>query len=603
MHADPELEADVFEELDEDLATRLLGARTDAEIAAVLARMRADDAADAIAELPQQRRQPVLDLLPPGPRKKVLTLMGFPSGSAGGLMGMDFIALPGLTRVGDALARVRESPLLQPEALTSVHAVDADGGLQGVARLVTLVQSDPDAALIDVSDTDPVRVGADADITDVAVLMTDYNLITIPVVDDAGRLLGVITVDDVLEIALPPDWRRREAAQPPDTRPLLVWRLVQTGGMTEASPRFRSVLDSCPVYKPGRIPVSSSGKTHKLSSNETPFAPLPSVVDAIAEAARSVHRYPDNGAQALIRAIADKFGVPPEHVAVGCGSVGVAQQLLEAVGEPGAEVMYAWRSFEAYPILSDLAGADSVRVPLRGQAHDLAAMAAAITPRTRLIFVCNPNNPTGTVVHTAELEAFLDQVPADCLVVLDEAYREYIRDEAVPDGLDLYRDRPNVAVLRTFSKAYGLAGLRTGFMIAHEPVAAAARTTMLPFSVNSIAQAAAVASLAAEDELFERVEHTVKERTRVREALVADGWAVPPTEANFVWLSLGEHTLDFAAACFDEGIAIRPFAGDGARVSIGDAEANDAFLAVARAYPHRNASLCSATRHGPECGS
>jgi CBS domain-containing protein len=219
VHADPELEADVFEELDEDLATRLLGARTDAEIAEVLARMRADDAADAIAELPQRRRQPVLELLPPGQRQKVLTLMGFPSGSAGGLMGMDFIAVPGLTRAGDALARVRESPLLQPEALTSVHVVDADGGLQGVARLVTLVQSDPDAALIDVSDADPVRVGADADITDVAVLMTDYNLITIPVVDDAGRLLGVITVDDVLEIALPPDWRRREAAQPPDTRP------------------------------------------------------------------------------------------------------------------------------------------------------------------------------------------------------------------------------------------------------------------------------------------------------------------------------------------------------------------------------------------------
>ena len=220
VRADPELEADVFEELDEDLATRLLGARTDLEIAEVLARMRADDAADAIAELPQRRRQPVLDLLPPGQRQKVLTLMGFASASAGGLMGMDFIALarPG-HGAGDALARVRESPLLQPEALTSVHVVDEDGGLRGVARLVTLVQADPDAALIDVSDTDPVRVGADTDITDVAVLMTDYNLITIPVVDDAGRLLGVITVDDVLEIALPPDWRRREAAQPPDTRP------------------------------------------------------------------------------------------------------------------------------------------------------------------------------------------------------------------------------------------------------------------------------------------------------------------------------------------------------------------------------------------------
>ena len=217
VRADPELEADVFEELDEDLAARLLGARTDFEIAEVLARMRADDAADAIAELPQQRRQPVLDLLPPGPRQKVLTLMGFASASAGGLMAVDFIALPGMVTVRGALVRVRESPLLQPEALTSVHAVDEDGCLCGVARLVTLVQADPDAALIEVCDTDPVRVGADTDITDVAVLMTDYNLITIPVVDDRRRLLGVITVDDVLEIALPPDWRRREAAphQPP----------------------------------------------------------------------------------------------------------------------------------------------------------------------------------------------------------------------------------------------------------------------------------------------------------------------------------------------------------------------------------------------------
>ena len=219
VHADPELEADVFEELDEDLATRLLGARTDREIAEVLNRMRADDAADAISELPQRRRQPVIDLLPPGQRAKVLTLMGYNPGSAGGLMGMDFVAVPEESLVADAIAAVSSAVNLQPEALTSVHVVDADGGLQGVARLVTLVQADPDAALIDVSDADPVRVGADADITDVAVLMTDYNLITIPVVDDAGRLLGVITVDDVLEIALPPDWRRREAAQPPDTHP------------------------------------------------------------------------------------------------------------------------------------------------------------------------------------------------------------------------------------------------------------------------------------------------------------------------------------------------------------------------------------------------
>jgi len=218
VHRDPELEADVFEELDENMATRLLGARTDQEIAAVLSRMRADDAADAIAELPQRRRQPVLDLLPPAQRTRLLTLMGFNATSAGGLMGVDFIALPAMTTVREALDRVGRSPLLQPEALTTVHAVDDGGGLRGVATVITLLQSDPGATLIDVSDTDPIRVGTHADVMDVAVLMTDYNLITIPVVDDGRRLLGVITVDDVLEVTLPAHWRRRGAAEPPDAR-------------------------------------------------------------------------------------------------------------------------------------------------------------------------------------------------------------------------------------------------------------------------------------------------------------------------------------------------------------------------------------------------
>jgi len=218
VHADPELEADVFEELDEDLAARLLGARTDADIAEVLARMRADDAADAIAELPQRRRQPVLDLLPAGQRAKVLKLLGFNSTSAGGLMGVDFITMPSMATVAEALARIGESTGLQPEALTSVHAVDDHGGLRGVATVITLLQSVPSVAVINVCDTDPVRVGPDADVMDVAVLMTDYNLITIPVVDDERHLLGVITVDDVLEVTLPDDWRRREAAEPPDAR-------------------------------------------------------------------------------------------------------------------------------------------------------------------------------------------------------------------------------------------------------------------------------------------------------------------------------------------------------------------------------------------------
>ena len=357
--------------------------------------------------------------------------------------------------------------------------------------------------------------------------------------------------------------------------------------MNDVSPRFRPVLDTVPAYKPGQAPAAPAGEAHKLSSNESPYGPLPSVVEVIADAARAVNRYPDNSASALIEAIARRFAVPVGHVAVGCGSVGVLQQLMEAVGEPGAEVLYAWRSFEAYPPLSDLAALTPVRVPLRDETHDLTAMADAITPQTRLILVCNPNNPTGTVVRARELTEFLDQVPADCLVILDEAYREYIRDADVPDGVDLYRDRPNVAVLRTFSKAYGLAGLRIGFLIGHEPVAEAIRKTMLPFTVNAIAQAAAVASLNAEDELLERVETVVKERDRVREALRADGWTAPATEANFVWLRLGGQTAAFAQACDAAALSIRPYPGEGARISIGTPAANDAFLAAARAFPYR----------------
>ncbi len=358
-------------------------------------------------------------------------------------------------------------------------------------------------------------------------------------------------------------------------------------GMSDPSPRFRPVLDTVPAYTPGKAPVAATGQAHKLSSNESPYGPLPSVLEVIAEAASGVNRYPDNGAEALTGALAERFAVPADHVAVGCGSVGVLKQLIEAVGEPGNEVIYAWRSFEAYPPLADLAGATSVRIPLKEETHDLAAMAKAITPQTRLILVCNPNNPTGTVVHEQELTDFLDQVPEDCLVVLDEAYREYVRHPGVRDGIDLYRSRQNVAVLRTFSKAYGLAGLRVGFLIGHPPVAEAARKTMLPFTVSSVAQAAAVASLNAENELLDRVETVVKERDRVSAALRADGWTVPETEANFVWLRLGDHTTAFAQACEATGVAVRPFAGEGARISIGTSASNDAFLALARAFPHR----------------
>jgi histidinol-phosphate aminotransferase len=353
------------------------------------------------------------------------------------------------------------------------------------------------------------------------------------------------------------------------------------------SPRFRAVLDQFVGYTPGKAPAQAAGRTFKLTSNESPYDPLPSVEAVIANAAHHINRYPDNTAAELVDAIATRFGVPAGHVAVGCGSVGIAQQVLEAVGEPGAEVLFAWRSFEAYPYLTDLANATSVQVPLRDFRHDLPAMAAALTDKTRLVFVCTPNNPTGTAVTRDELTAFLDQVPPDCLVVLDEAYVQYVRDPQVPDGLTLYAGRPNVAVLRTFSKAYGLAGLRVGYLVAHEPVAAAVRKTMLPFTVNSIAQAAAVASLAAESELLQRVELVVKERDRVRNELLGQGWIVAPTEANFVWLPLRDRSTEFTAHCDAAGVTVRPYLPDGVRVTIADPDANDAFLAAAATYPNR----------------
>ena len=353
------------------------------------------------------------------------------------------------------------------------------------------------------------------------------------------------------------------------------------------SPYLRAVLESIPAYKPGRKVVGPDGRSMKLSSNESPYGPLPSVREAIARAAADLTRYPERGSTDLVTRLAAHLGVPEEHVTLGAGSVGLLQQLLATVGEPGAEIVYAWRSFEAYPLLGGLSGAESVQVPLKDETHDLEALLDAITDDTRMVLVCNPNNPTGTTVRERELVDFLDRVPDHVLVVLDEAYREYVRDAQTPDGVALYADRPNVAVLRTFSKAYGLAAVRLGFLVAHPHVTAAVQKTLVPFAVNHLAQAAGIASLDAEDELLERVATTVKERERVREALLASGWTVPPTEANFVWLRAGQDTLDFAAACAEVGVSVRPFDGEGVRVSIGTPEENDTFLAVATTYAKR----------------
>jgi len=353
-------------------------------------------------------------------------------------------------------------------------------------------------------------------------------------------------------------------------------------------PRLREALAGVPSYKPGRPAAADGPVSYKLSSNENPYPPLPGVLESVTSAASSFNRYPDMACTGLYAELAERFQVPVSHLATGTGSVGVAQQLLQATAGPGDEVIYAWRSFEAYPIITQISGAASVQVPLTGgadgEAHDLDAMADAITDRTRLIFVCNPNNPTGAAIPGADLERFLDRVPGDVLVVLDEAYREFVRDEQVVDGLELYRDRPNVCVLRTFSKAYGLAGLRVGFAVAHEPVAAALRKTAVPFGVSQLAQEAAIASLRSEDALLERVEALVKERTRVLAELRGQGWTVAESQANFVWLRLGERTSAFAEQAEAAGVTVRPFPGEGVRVTVGETAANDIFLQVAAAF-------------------
>ncbi|MGV9674563.1 histidinol-phosphate transaminase [Nocardia sp. NPDC003482] len=343
--------------------------------------------------------------------------------------------------------------------------------------------------------------------------------------------------------------------------------------------RIRPDLDSIPAYTPGR---SNPGAV-KLASNETTLGPLPTVVKAIAEAAETANRYPDNMASELRAAVAAFHGVEVANVAVGCGSVALCQELVQITcAAPTDEVLFAWRSFEAYPIVTQVGNARAIQVPLtEGYAHDFDAMAAAITERTKLIFVCNPNNPTGTAYGRAELERFLDAVPDHILVVLDEAYYEYLRVDDHPDGVEIGRTRPNVLVLRTFSKAYGLAGLRVGYAVGDPEVITALLKVHIPFSVNRLAQAAAIASLEARHELLDRTDHVVAERDRMRTALIAAGYTVPPSEANFLWLPLGERSADFGEASASAGVLVRPYGIDGVRVTAGDPHENDLFLAFA----------------------
>ncbi|MDN5766268.1 MAG: histidinol-phosphate transaminase [Humibacillus sp.] len=358
---------------------------------------------------------------------------------------------------------------------------------------------------------------------------------------------------------------------------------------TSSPVRLRHVLSQLPDYVPGKPATAPAGVTaYKLSSNENPYGPLPSVLSAIEQGATTVNRYPDMAVTALTERLAQALDVPAECLAFGTGSVAVLAQIVAAACDEGDEVVFSWRSFEAYPIVTTLAGAKPVMVGLdEQQRHRLDAMAAAVNDRTRVVLVCTPNNPTGPCVHTAELNRFLDRVPDDVVVVVDEAYVEFVRDPDAVKGLEVWRDRPNVVVLRTFSKAYGLAGLRVGFAVAHPPVAAALRKTATPFGVSSIAQVAAIASLDAFVELNDRVESLVAERDRVTQALADQGWKLPASEANFVFFPLGADSADFARACEEAGIMVRRYGDDGVRVTIGETEANSRLLKVAEGFGAR----------------
>lgn len=349
-------------------------------------------------------------------------------------------------------------------------------------------------------------------------------------------------------------------------------------------PLLRPVLDELATHQLGPAARVAGSQVHLLEANESPDDPPPGVIEAAAAAAAAVNRYPDYGCSELICEIARVYDIAEDRVALGAGSVALLQMLFQAVAGPGVEVLHAWRSFELYPVLADLAGVRGTRVALANEAHDLGMMADTINAHTRMVIICNPNNPTGTAVPRAALEDFLDRVPPDCLVAIDEAYREYVRDPDVADGLSLQVDRPNLVVLRTFSKAYGIAGLRVGYLIGDPYIVSRLRASCLPFSVSAVAQAAAVAALRARDHVHRRVEAVVAERARIQMELIASGFDVPRSEANFVWLRLNGSSGAFGEWCAEQDIRVRTFPGEGVRVSVGSPASNDAFLEASAAW-------------------
>ncbi|MDH4278259.1 MAG: histidinol-phosphate transaminase [Acidimicrobiia bacterium] len=349
--------------------------------------------------------------------------------------------------------------------------------------------------------------------------------------------------------------------------------------------KVRSAIRALTPYRPGKS-AAQAEQEHgiadaiKLASNENPFAPLPSVIEAVAEAAGTANRYADHRATALRHRLADWIGVIPEQVTVGCGSVGLLQQLCLTYVDPGDEVVFPWLSFEAYPVYTRMMDGVAVSPPLVDHAFDMEAIAAAVNQNTKLVMLATPNNPTGTAVSTARIKELLETIPSNVVVLVDEAYREFA-DPALGDPVtDLLPHHQNVVITRTFSKAYGLAGLRVGYAITNPEIITEMDKILLAFAVNGAAQAAALATLDAIDEYQPRIRTLLDERTRVVAALTAAGHTLPDAQANFVYVPLGDRTEKVCLGLEQRGVVTRPFPGDGIRVTIGTPAENDRFLAA-----------------------
>ncbi|GAA2892443.1 histidinol-phosphate transaminase [Streptosporangium fragile] len=346
-----------------------------------------------------------------------------------------------------------------------------------------------------------------------------------------------------------------------------------------SSPRILERVAALPRY--ATATAAPSAEMVYLASNESPFEPLPSVRQAVIAGSARLNRYPEMHSGALRGVLAERLGVAPDRVVVGTGSAGILQQVFAAFAQEGDSVVYPWRSFEAYPILIGASGATGVAVPLGARGElDLAGMRAAIDTSTKAVLLCLPNNPTGTIPSRSEVAEFVAAVPGHVLVVIDEAYLEFVGPGSGVDALRLLTRHDNVCVVRTFSKAYGLAGLRIGYAVSSSRIADALRRVFLPFGVTALAQAAACASLDARSELDARVDAIVRERERVSLALRGHGWPVPESHANFVWLAVPETAEAVGEALRDRGVIARVFPGDGVRLTIGTPEMNDHALAA-----------------------